>query len=265
MRFSNTPAPQGTQDSDASIASSNDLGLLEFGTSTNVVEDLTRALQEEVQKIEKDSAKVSQELKSSEIIGNELRKTRAHAVMEVRRLHETATENLEKLTVNQEIFHGLEETMKMNILPSNKENPQDDTLQGEETADEEETENWPPPTSTIRGFSLEALRKEQHSIALQVRSVLDQVNLREERRISLIGQTNDFLNRAAEIRERMQSEQLEDRSMQFQNQEEEAIKVKDEEMKRTSSLSVNKDMVVKREGAMEKELLALVRDSFAHT
>jgi hypothetical protein len=88
-----------------------DSGILNFGTSVSVNDDLRRSIVIEVQEIEANSNKLKEQLNLESKLQHDLANNHTHANKELSGLNQSATDIVDTLCVNMQILQGIETTM----------------------------------------------------------------------------------------------------------------------------------------------------------
>jgi hypothetical protein len=88
-----------------------DSGILDFGTSVSVNDDLRRSIGIEIQEIEANSNKLKDNLNSESNLQQDLVNNHAHANKELAGLNQGASDIVDTLSMNMQILHGLKATM----------------------------------------------------------------------------------------------------------------------------------------------------------
>ena len=237
---------------------SMDAGILAFGTSVSVNDDLRRSIQSDLEEIDSNVSKIKDEITSEQKIGEELRKTRFHAVKEARSQHQVATENLEVLTMHQEILRRLQNTFDVEISACSSVGKGDGAPQNEtvDSMDVEKSKNANlPPTATL---TVETLREGLRELDAELVSWKESFKATAQLYGEQLGQQKEYADAAAEMRRRMQTERLEGRLKQLATEIQNGIKDKETELKRTSALVAHNETVLKRIEMFKKSELALV-------
>ena len=261
MRFSKPAAPRASTPPEEHNAEPNmDAGILAFGTSVSVNDDLRRSIQSDIEEIDKNISKIKDEIASEQKIGEELRKTRFHALKEARSQHQVATENLEMLTMHQEILRRLQNTYEVEIAArsSGTKNGGASPKGDADSMDvENNNANLPPTTLTV-----EKLKEGIREVDAELQSWKESFKATAQLYAEQLAQKKEYENAAAEIRRRIQSDQLEERLKQLTVKIQDAVKDKEAELKRTSALKAHNEAVLKRIELSKKAELELVGLAF---
>lgn len=93
-----------------------DPGILEMGTSVSVNDEMRRAIISETVEIEAVCTKLAADVNTEDSSAAELQKSKGHADGEVSDLLQGATESMESVHMNEQIFRGLKTTLESEIL-----------------------------------------------------------------------------------------------------------------------------------------------------
>jgi chromosome segregation ATPase len=115
----------------------SDPGILAFGTSVSINNDLRRSIGVEIQEIEAHCTKMKDDVNVESSIREELNKTTSHAIKEVKSLEQGASDLVENINMNRQIAFGLESTLvsalawntrKISDVQSDASFPVDETI-----------------------------------------------------------------------------------------------------------------------------------------
>jgi hypothetical protein len=250
-----------------------DPGILAFGTSVSVFDDLRRTIQSQVEEIVTDASKITDDCKSENKIGQELGQSRAHAVQEARVIHVGTTENLETLWMNQGIFNRLEDTFQNEILAPRAIRQDDTSTAVDETAaspldlyvhhrmdlDELKNGTQSMPHTTTPTWSVQGLQKGHRSMETEIKTLTEPLKVVVQLLQEQTAQTMELSEAAHDLRCRVASDNIEDRMMHKTSQNQVAVEELESEYKRHSALLTNHNAASKRAEEMEERLVVLVR------
>jgi chromosome segregation ATPase len=94
-----------------------DPGILAFGTSVSINDDLRRCIGVEIQEIDSICAKLKEDTSRESNICDDLVKTKSHAINEVQTLDQGASDIVDNLNMNVQILAGLDKTVNTALAP----------------------------------------------------------------------------------------------------------------------------------------------------
>lgn len=100
--------------------SASDPGILAFGTSVGINDDLRRSIGVEIQEIDSICSKMKDDMNRESNIRDELVKTMSHSINEVKSLDQVASDLVDNLNMNVQILVGLETTLGTALAASTK-------------------------------------------------------------------------------------------------------------------------------------------------
>lgn len=153
-------------------------GLLEFGTSVSVNEEIRRTIASEIEETQESIQKIKDEIALGTKVGKELRKSRSNAAAETRDLRQGSKEALERLSImHYDVFHDLNHNTlrkELCVLSEEREPEPMDTEEdavppsGDDKKDgndgEKANENSPPPPE-VNPHSMQGIQQRHDDIA----------------------------------------------------------------------------------------------------
>lgn len=253
-RQPSTPAPPAVGDEP-----SVDPGILAFGTSVSVNDDLRRSILTEIEEIDESISTTASQIKTEEKSQEELRKSRGNSIKESRSILETVTENFGTLDMQRQMLKNLEHTFQAEIAPGSTVVSPDRETNGATNQDTAESngaaENLPP---TIGSLSVASLQKEHMTVETSLVAMKEAVvaNIRDLQHLAVEKKTH--LTAAAEIQNRIEAENLSGLLEELEEKMKYGEHVKQSEIKRQSTLMTNHDAAEERVQKAQKAKQAMV-------
>lgn len=219
-----------------------DPGILAFGTSVSINDDLRRSISNEIQEIDSNCTKIKDDINIESKIQDELSKGKVHANNEIAALCQGVIDANDALHMNTQILHGLANTLQTEIA-SHRSNPEHTT----------ESDN-----NEVDSTSLEYIRKGQMSRSKRLVELKSSI-------ISKVNQLNEMNIKKKEIQESSEiismkiDEELEMPLTKAIESTLHAQRILDSEISRIHSMNVNVVAATERVEAMKKKLENKVR------
>lgn len=230
-------------------SSSFEMGILAFGTSVSVTDEVRRSVEKETEVIEESIKQVRGKMKIEEKVGEELRRNRVSGLKETRDILQGSTENLNSLHFTVDFLQELEKTFITELV-----DPSTRPLRKDASGDEM-MENESPSGCGISIVNIKAeIMEQQRELDALHEEGISQVNS-----ISLIKEKKIALMEAMEtLQQRRKDDRLEEQNDELDKKINQAKQEHENELKRRNSLVGSLEEAKKRTEALENEKRKLV-------
>lgn len=236
-------------------ASGVDGGILSFGTSVSVNDDLRRSIELEISDIDSSAKKIMEEVNVEKEVERELRKGFEHATKETRSIVEQVSQHMESLEVNQHLLKDLKTTFDLEIMST------DDIDMNKrcqtQGIDRKVVDCESSPTFSVDG-SLVCIKKNSIKIDNAIQDYKQKVQQHSASIRTLAEKKQQVLDDTIEQRRRLEAENLSSRQEQLITQTGKAHEEFESETMRAASLKAELQKSEERQQVLEKESARLV-------
>ncbi len=216
------------------------MGILAFGTSVTVTDEVRRSVEKETEVLEESIQQLRAKIKTEEKVGEELRRSRLSSGKETRDILQGSTENLSSLYFTVDFLHELHKSFTIELLDPTAEPSGDDT------------------TKNLHGISMVDIQAE---MAEQQRELdtLHEEGLAHVQSLSLLKEKKVAVTKEMEaLKRRIVDDKLEEQNIELDAKIRVAKQEFENEMNRRSSLIASLDNAKKQYDALEHEKRQLV-------
>lgn len=222
-----------------------DPGILEMGTSVAVNNEMRRGFTTEIQEIEASISATRQEIETEENVAAEIKKQHVLSCQEAKGMHADSVEYLDKIRMNQNIFDGLQQTLRQEVVfeensictSTTEENSAHDTSP---KSIAEYQQHWQDSTDKLNRIDREA-----NAVAVTIRERMKD----KEETVKCIGA----------ILDQIATEDLKNVKTKAKEISDEALNQLKDEKQRYQSTQMQFEKVQARTAALEKQLKEMVR------
>lgn len=227
-------------------SSSFEMGILAFGTSVTVTDEVRRSVEKETEVIEESIKQLRGKIKTEEKVGEELLRSRVSGLKETQDILQGSSENLSSLQFTVDFLQALQKSFTMELMdPSTRDGEDGDETMG----------NLLPPEY---GISIDDIKAE---IIEQQRELdtLHEEGMAQVHTITSLKEQKQAATEAIEtLKRRIQEDKLEEQNNELEEKIRLAKKEYEDEMNRRSSLAASLEESKKQNEALEDEKRKLV-------
>ena len=221
-----------------------EMGILAFGTSVTVTDEVRRSVEKETEVIEESIQQLRGKIKTEEKVGEELRRSRVSGLKETQDILQGATENVTSLHFTVDFLQELQKSFTIELM---------DFPRGDENATT--GDGVLPPEYGISTVDLKAAIAKQH----RELDALHEEGQTMVHSISSVMEQKRATTEAMEtLKRRMQDDKLEEQNKDLEEKIRLAKKEYEDEVNRRSSLVASLEESKQQSDALEEEKRKLV-------
>ncbi|GAX16591.1 hypothetical protein FisN_7Lh322 [Fistulifera solaris] len=223
-------------------AESFEMGILAFGTSVTVTDEVRRSVEKETEVLEESIQQLRSKIKTEEKVGEELRRSRLSSGKETRDILQGSTENLSSLNFTVDFLQELHKSFTLELMDTTAEPSADDT------------------TKHLYGIAMVDIQAE---MAEQQRELdtLHEEGLAHVQSLSSVKEKKVAVTEEMEtLKRRIVEDKLEEQNTEWDAKIRLAKHEFDNEMNRQRSLIANLDDAKKQNDALEQEKRKLLTE-----
>lgn len=244
---------QGNGRAHADQASSSfEMGILAFGTSVTVTDEVRRSVEKETEVIEESIKQLRGKIKTEEKVGEELRRTRVSGLKETRDILQGSTENLNSLHFSVDFLQGIQKSFTIELM-----DPSTRSL-GVNVSGDGTMENLLPPECGISIVDIKAEITEQQRDL----DAFHKEGIARVQSFSSLKEKKRAVTEAIEtLKRRIVDDKLEEQNAELDEKIRLAKQEYENELNRRSSLLASLDESKKQSDVLEHEKRKLVSRS----
>ncbi len=243
----------GAAPADHASSSSFEMGILAFGTSVSVTDEVRRSVEKETEVMEESIKQVKGKIKTEEKVGEELRRNRLSGVKETRDILQGSTENLNSLHFSVDFLQELEKTMATELMDPSTTSLKD--ASGDETM-----ENLPP---TVCGISIVNIKAEIMEQQKELDALHEEGMARVDILLTMKEKKRAMIEGTESLKQRIKDDRLEEQNAELDKKINQAKQDYENELKRRRSLVGSLEESKIRTDALDNEKRKLVRNTTA--